>query len=167
MTNIILASLFLLLTSSIALSQDLFKDPNLTSEKMTKIPQGEKLTVLEEKWVVDPGEATIIDKTDQKSIPEAVRGKLTPGAKLKILEYTGEGYSKVEFEGKQFGVEIARSNKNCKKNPKLYWHECWVNVTKEPTYILWKKVKASDSKIGWIISEKLDANHSLHFPGSP
>lgn len=147
---------------------DLFKDPNVLSEKLGKITEKSKLTVLEEKWEVEPGEATIAGKPYLDSIPEAIRGQFIQGAKVKILEYTGEGYSQIELAGTRFSTKIARSNKRCKEKPELYWRECWVNITKEPHYLLWKKVKVNDlNKLGWIIAKKIEANSSIQFPVTP
>lgn len=107
----------------IGLSQDLFKDPNFASEKLAKIKKNFNLVSLEEKWAVDPGEATITGKPYLKSIPEADHSKFIQGAKIKIFEYTGKGYSQIELAGTRFRTKIARSKKRCNEKPDLYWSE--------------------------------------------
>lgn len=159
--------LFVGILQQIGLSQDLFKDPNFASEKVAKIKKSFNLTALEERWVVDPGEATITGKPYLKSIPEADKSKFIQGAKINIFEYIGEGYSQIELAGTRFSTKIARSKKRCKEKPDLYWRECWVSVNKEPYYLLWKKVKVDDlNRTGWINARKLEANSSIHFPGN-
>ena len=120
-----------------------YKDPNLDSEIVHKLTAGTMANVETGIINVVPGRATVIGK------PYKTASGIDPNKEILILDYIGEGYSRIYQGGTFYETKVARKKDQCSKEPN--WRYCWVEVLEEPVVKWWVKVKSE--KVGWVLME--------------
>jgi hypothetical protein len=124
----------------------IYKKPDKNSGQIGQIPRGEKLRAVTGDVYVIPGRAKVIDR------PHRSARNLNTEKEIFILDYVGEGYSRIFQDGIYAEVKIARTKNRCKENPN--WRYCWVEVIEEPVTYWWVFVESLDGKIkGWVLME--------------
>jgi hypothetical protein len=120
--------------------------PNKNSKVVTTLIAGSVITVETGVIYVTPGRAIVTGK------PYRTASSINPKEEVLLLDYIGEGYSRIYQGGIYYETKIAREKNQCKDNPN--WRYCWVEVIEEPIVKWWVKVK--DKKIeknGWVLME--------------
>lgn len=149
----------------------IYEKPDKTSSVVHVLQPGENVNVVTGNVHVVPGRAKIIGK------PHKSAKNLDPTKEVFILDYLGEGYSRVFQDGHFDSVKIARSMNECRD--KSNWRYCWVEVLLEPTSHWWVFVRTLDGKHeGWVLMEggalkatdtlskqRVPANTSMHLTG--
>ena len=102
----------------------------LSSQAMANVETGVLFVV--------PGKAKITGK------PYKTASALNPEKLVFILDYIGEGYSRVYQDGKLYNTKIARNKERCTEIPN--WRYCWVEILQEPIVNWWVKIKG----LGWL-----------------
>jgi hypothetical protein len=116
------------------------------SREIGQVKQGEKVRAVTGNVYVIPGRAKVTGK------PHRSASDLDPEKEIFILDYIGEGRSRVFQDGIYAIVKIARSKNQCKENPN--WRYCWVEVIEEPVSNWWVYIESLDGKIkGWVLME--------------
>lgn len=123
-----------------------YEKADQNSRKIGSLQHGEKVRALTGDVYVIPGRANIIDR-----LPNSANN-LDPKKEIFILDYVGEGYSRIFQDGVYAVVKIARTKNRCKEKPN--WRYCWVEVIKEPVTYWWVFVESLGGKIrGWVLME--------------
>jgi len=115
-----------------------YKEPNLNSNILGTLEVGTKANVETGISFITPGEAKITGE------PYKTAKDLNRNQNIYILNYIGEGYSRVYQDGRIITTKIARTKSECIQNPN--WRYCWVNLLSEPIDHWWVKIKSS----GWV-----------------
>lgn len=118
---------------------DVFFSPNKVSQIVSTLKKGSKAPVVTGIEYVTAGEARITGK------PYSHVESFDPKMPVYILNYLGEGHSRIFHNGEFTDTKIARSKSRCSKNPN--WRYCWVEVLLEPSVAWWVKVK----DLGWVL----------------
>ena len=129
-------------------STSVYTKPTLKSSLVTTLqPPGEIQAVTGEVHVI-PGRAKVIGE------PHKSAENLDPRKEILILDYVGEGRSRVFQNGKIETVKIARTKDECKKDqPNRNY--CWVEVLQEPESHWWVNVKGIGTKFeGWVLMDE-------------
>jgi len=122
----------------------IYKKPSIKSISVGIIKGGASVIAINGQVHVVPGIAEMTGK------PHKSARHLDKSKPILILDYIGEGYSRVMQNGKTFEVKIARTKERCKK--KSNWRYCWVTISKEPSSEWWVNVKSIDGLItGWVL----------------
>lgn len=141
-----------------------YKDPNSNSEIVHKLRANTTANVETGIIKVVPGRAKIVGK------PYKTASSVEPNKEILILDYIGEGYSRIYQGGTFYRTKVARKKGQCSKEPN--WRYCWVEVLEEPVVKWWVKVRSG--KIGWVLmeddvlkpidsfSQNLPYNYALH-----
>jgi beta-lactamase regulating signal transducer with metallopeptidase domain len=125
---------------------DVYKEPDTNSQVSGLLKHGEKIRALTGEVHVIPGRAIATGQP-----PSSVRD-LDPEKEIFILDYIGEGRSRVFQDGNFAEVKIARSKNQCMENPDLKY--CWVEILEEPIVNWWVSIESLDGKIkGWALME--------------
>jgi len=123
-----------------------YEKPDKKSREIGQVQLGEKVRALTGNIYVIPGRAKVTGR------PHRSASNLNPEEEIFILDYVGEGYSRVFQDGIYAEVKIARSKNRCKSNPN--WRYCWVEVIEEPFVNWWVFIKSLDGKTkGWVLME--------------
>lgn len=123
-----------------------YEKPNKKSREIGQVQHGEKVRALTGNIYVIPGRAKVTGR------PYRSASNLNPEKEIFILDYVGEGYSRVFQDGIYAEVKIARSKSRCKENPN--WRYCWVEVIEEPVSNWWVYIESLGGKIkGWVLME--------------
>lgn len=78
---------------------------------------------------------------------------LLTAEEILILDYVGEGYSRVYQAGQFAQVKIARAKDQCRNDPNPRY--CWVEVLLEPVCNWWAQIGARDGQIkGWLLVDE-------------
>jgi hypothetical protein len=120
-----------------------YKDPNSNSEIVVKLKAGTIANVETGIINVVPGRARVIGN------PHRTASGVAPNEEILILDYIGEGYSRIYQGGTFYQTKVARKKGQCSKEPN--WRYCWVEVLEEPVVKWWVKVRSE--KIGWVLME--------------
>ena len=125
---------------------EVYADPNLTSDVVTVLNTGEEVMAVTGDVYVVPGRAMIVGEPHRSAVD------LDRNKEILILDYVGEGYSRVFQNGRYSLVKIARSKAQCQENPS--WRYCWVEVLQDAVSQWWVFVKTLDGKYqGWVLME--------------
>jgi len=123
-----------------------YEKPDKKSLEIGQVKQGEKVRAVTGNVYVIPGRAKVTGK------PHSSASNLDPEKEIFILDYMGEGLSRVFQDGIYAEVKIARSKNRCKDDPN--WRYCWVEVIEEPISTWWVYIESLDGKIkGWVLME--------------
>jgi len=105
-----------------------------------------------------PGEIIAATTGDVHVIPGRARATGTPHSsaemldpekEIYILDYIGEGYSRVFQDGAFAEVKIARSKNQCDRDPNMRY--CWAEVLEEPVVNWWVSVESAKGGFkGWV-----------------
>ena len=121
-----------------------YTDPDKKAQMSGRLKPGEKIRALTGNVSVIPGRAKITGR------PHPSAASLNPEKELWILDYIGEGFSRVFQDGRYAEVQIPRSNASCRENPKF----CWVEILEEPIASWWVLIESLDGKFkGWVLME--------------
>ena len=120
--------------------------PDTKLIKVAELEPGETIYAETGNVHVMPGLARVTGK------PHKSAHDLDPDKEILILDYIGEGYSRVYQDGKFYTVKIARTEKECEDRQN--WRYCWVEIMREPVSYWWVFIKARNGKIaGWVLIE--------------
>jgi hypothetical protein len=123
-----------------------YEKPDKKSREVGHVLHGQKVRALTGNVYVIPGRAKVIGRPHRSAI------NLNPEKEIFILDYIGEGYSRVFQDGVYAEVKIARSKNRCKEDPN--WRYCWAEVIEDPVSSWWVFIESLDGKIkGWILME--------------
>jgi hypothetical protein len=81
--------------------------------------------------------------------PHSSAAALDSSQVIEILDYIGEGYSRVRQGQNMSQVKIARTRKECSTRPN--WRYCWVDVVREPVSSWWVQVQLPERHLGWVL----------------
>ena len=125
-----------------------YQAPSTSAKVLGTLKAGSTAEVATGEVHVVPGQARAI------STPHKSAASLKADAPIEILDYIGEGYSRVRQGETIAEVKIARTAKRCTENPN--WRYCWVEVLREPVSEWWVVLgPSSDYPGGWVrMSEK-------------
>jgi hypothetical protein len=117
--------------------------PDDTSPPIEMLVPGESITAKTGEIHMVPGIAKVVGP-----LPEHGKG-IEKNKPVEILDYIGEGYSRVRQGSNYFEVKIARSRKECPERTIRY---CWVELVREPTEgKWWVFVQAKSRELrGWV-----------------
>ncbi len=118
-----------------------YKGTSDNSEIVGKLVTGTKANIETGVSYIIPGEARITGE------PYKTAKKLDRNKLVFILNYIGEGYSRVYQNGNIIETKVARTKNQCTENPNRRY--CWVEVLQEPIEHWWVKVK----DLGWVSME--------------
>jgi hypothetical protein len=121
---------------------DVRTGPDSTSRVIAALRKGDSVEVVTGEVHVLPGLARVTGR------PHSSAADLDPDLPIEILDYIGEGYSRVRQGTRVSQVKIARTKARCRESPN--WRYCWVDVVREPVSVWWVTVRLSDSRIGWV-----------------
>lgn len=124
-----------------------FSGPASALDKLGVLEPGSRVTVLTGSLYVTPGEARIISE------PYGESRKLDRNLPVYILDYTGEGRTRIFQNGNFYITKIATTRDQCIE--KYDARRCWVDVIKEPESKWWVKIIYKNTN-GWVLVE--DAN---------
>jgi len=123
-----------------------YAEPDKSSSVVVVLHPGEQVEAVTGEVHVIPGRARVVGK------PHRSAKELDPSKEILILDYVGEGYSRVFQDGRFTSVKIARSKKRCRERPN--WRYCWVAVLQEPVSQWWVFVRTLDGNLeGWVSME--------------
>lgn len=118
--------------------------PDSASAVVRELKPGEEVEVLTGEVHVIPGRARVHIK------PHMSASDLDPAKEVLILDYLGEGYSRIYQDGRYFSVKIARTKTRCRERPN--WRYCWAEVIEEPISHWWVRVAGRAEKAaGWVL----------------
>lgn len=121
--------------------------PNLNSPIVATLEQGAHVDALTGEIHVSPGRARV------RRQPPKAGAVLDPNADILILDYVGEGYSRVYQTGQFAQVKIARTKERCRSDPNPRY--CWVEVLREPVCKWWARIEARDGQVkGWVLVDE-------------
>jgi hypothetical protein len=118
-----------------------YKEADVNSEILGTLLVGTKANIETGVSYIIPGKAKIIGE------PYKAAKKLDRNEFIFILNYLGEGYSRIYQNGEIVEAKVARTKGQCGENPN--WRYCWVDILEEPIDQWWVKVKDS----GWVPME--------------
>ena len=118
-----------------------YKKPNIESDIYSNLVPGTKANVETGILYVVPGKAKVIGE------PYRLPFEIKINETIYILDYIGEGYSRIFYNGIFDETKIARTKERCSRRPN--WRYCWVEVLEEPKVKWWVKVK----DLGWVFME--------------
>ncbi len=125
---------------------NVYEKPDLNSTLIVKISPNQKVHAVTGNVHVIPGRAKVIGE------PHSSASNLDREKEILILDYIGEGHSRVFQDGKFATIKIARTKERCKENPN--WRYCWVEVLQEPICDWWVFIKTKNGKTeGWVLME--------------
>jgi len=120
--------------------------PDSTSPSVGLIQPGEKLQAETGNVYVIPGIAKIIGK------PYGIAKDLDSNKNVLILDYIGEGFSRIYQDGNFYETKIARTKDECKEKSNSRY--CWVEILMEPISTWWVKVRINKDLMGWVIMSR-------------
>ena len=121
-----------------------YERPKSSSKVLGTLKAGSAVEVTTGEVHVVPGHARVI------STPHKSAADLDPSVQIEILDYVGEGYSRVRQGQTITAVKIARTKKRCVEDPN--WRYCWVQVLREPVTEWWVFLgPASAYPGGWVL----------------
>ncbi len=118
-----------------------YKETDVNSEILGTLLVGTKANIETGVSYIIPGKAKI------SGVPYKTAKKLDRNEFIFILNYLGEGYSRIYQNGEIIEAKVARTKGRCSENPN--WRYCWVDILEEPIDQWWVKVKDS----GWVPME--------------
>jgi hypothetical protein len=119
--------------------------PDLKSAVILELKPGDVATTSTGEVHVIPGLARMISGPYKDVVV------FDPIELVYILDYLGEGYSRIYHKGKYLETKIARTKTECQKDPN--WRRCWVEVLKEPVSDWWVLVQIRSGVEGWVLVE--------------
>ncbi len=121
----------------------IYEKPSATAQIVGTLKAGSTVQVTTGEVHVIPGRARAV------STPHKSAASLDPDAEIEILDYLGEGYSRVRQGRTVAHVKIARTKERCVDKPE--WRYCWAEVLREPITDWWVLLgsKSSHPK-GWV-----------------
>jgi hypothetical protein len=120
-----------------------YENPNSSSKVLGTLEAGSSVEVTTGEVHVVPGHARATSTP-----PDSAAG-LDPDAQIEILDYIGEGYSRVRQGQTVTAVKIARTKERCAEDPN--WRYCWVQVLREPVTEWWVFLGPSSAYPGgWV-----------------
>lgn len=123
-----------------------YERPSFTAPVLGLLTGGGNVEVTTGEVHVTPGRARIIGK------PHRSAASFDPNREIEILDYIGEGYSRVRQGDTTHNVKIARTKKRCAEQPN--WRYCWVEVLQEPLTRWWVRLSSnSEFPDGWVNME--------------
>ena len=129
-------------------STSVYAKPTLKSALVKTLQPPGKIQAVTGEVHVIPGRAKVISE------PHKSAENLDPSKEILILDYVGEGRSRVFQNGKIETVKIARTKNECKKE-EPNWRYCWVEVLQEPESHWWVNVKGIGTKFeGWVLMDE-------------
>ncbi|MCP3674721.1 MAG: hypothetical protein GY829_09690 [Gammaproteobacteria bacterium] len=120
----------------------IYSEQSIESEVLGKLEPATTVVTLTGNVHVVPGKAKIIGEPYHES-PD-----LDPNKVVLILDYVGEGRTRIFQDGKFHITKIATDNSQCKN--KSDWRRCWVKIIKKPSSTWWVKIKYKQS-FGWVL----------------
>ena len=116
--------------------------PDAGARVVAVLRRGTRVRVVTGEVHVIPGLARAIAK------PHSSAAGLDPAQPIEILDYVGEGYSRVRQGARVWQVKIARSKRRCEASPNRRY--CWAEVMREPVSTWWVRVELPGSRSGWV-----------------
>jgi hypothetical protein len=132
-------------TWSVKAETDVRSGPDTSAPIIARLSTGTQVRVLTGEVHVLPGLARVTGR------PHSSAAGLDPKQPIEILDYRGEGYSRVRQGQRLSEVKIARTKRECAASPN--WRYCWVDVIREPISTWWVQVQLPDSRLGWVLME--------------
>jgi len=120
-------------------------EPDAGAPVVARLSSGTRVRVVTGEVHVVPGLARAIAK------PHSSAAGLDPQRPIEILDYVGEGYSRVRQGGRVSQVKIARSKRRCVESPNRRY--CWAEVVREPVSSWWVRVALPGSRTGWVLMD--------------
>lgn len=120
----------------------IYAEQNIESKNIGLLKPKSIVTTITGNVHIIPGKAEITGKPYHES------QDLDPNKIILILDYVGEGRTRIFQNGKFYITKIATDNKLCKN--KSDWRRCWVNILKKPSSKWWVKIKFNQS-FGWVL----------------
>ncbi len=118
-----------------------YKETDVNSEILGVLLVGTETDIETGVSYITPGKAKISGE------PYKAAKKLNREEFIFILNYLGEGYSRIYQNGEIIETKVARTKGQCAENPN--WRYCWVDILEEPIDQWWVKVKG----LGWVPME--------------
>lgn len=118
-----------------------YKETSIESDVVNKLALGTKANIETGVLYVVAGKAKVTGK------PYKTASNVKPNEFVYILDYLGEGYSRIYQAGIFYETKVARTKERCTKQPN--WRYCWVDILEEPKIEWWVKVKG----MGWVLME--------------
>ena len=128
---------------------NVYLNPDKKSKTIGLLKPDRSITALTGNVHVYAGIAKIIGEPYMES------KKLKSDQLVYILDYVGEGFTRIYQNGDFFITVIATSKNECEKLfgwSVIDWRACWVEVIKEPESFWWVKIKFNNS-VGWVLIE--------------
>ncbi len=122
---------------------DVYGEPDTSSAVTGRIRFGDTVRARTGQVHVTPGRAFVTAR------PEHTPG-IAVGREITILEYLGEGRSRVFQDGTFYvGVTIARTKDRCAENPDRRY--CWAEILREPVERWWVEAESAGGiALGWV-----------------
>ena len=127
---------------SVVAVTDVRSQPDTTSTVIVTLQQSDSVEAVTGEVHVIPGLARVT------GTPHSSAANLSPDLPIEILDYIGEGFSRVRQGTQLSQVKIARTKQRCTQSPN--WRYCWVDVVREPVSVWWVQVRLPDSLLGWV-----------------
>lgn len=126
---------------------DVYSEPDTLSTRMAVLEPSTLVTTMGGETHLIPGEARIIARPYRTALD------LDPGELVYVLEYEGDGRSRIYQEGKFYVSKIARTNARCEVAGEPDPRYCWVEVLREPAIkARWLKVDLpGGAGTGWVL----------------
>ncbi len=118
-----------------------YKESNIESGVVNKLISGTEVSIETGVLYVIPGKAQVTGE------PYKTASAIKTNEVIYILDYIGEGYSRVYHDGTFYETKVARTKEQCSINHN--WRYCWVEVLEEPKVKWWVKVQG----VGWVLME--------------
>jgi hypothetical protein len=126
---------------------DVYSEPDDSSGIIAALNPDEEVQAVTGDVYVIPGKAVVTGK------PHKSAEGLHLSAEIFILDYIGEGYSRIYQNGRFMSVKIARTKKRCQHNPN--WRYCWVKIIEEPVSDWWVFIRSEKQNVeGWVLMKE-------------
>jgi len=123
---------------------DVYEAPNKNSKVVFTLSAGTNANIETGVLYVVPGKARVTGK------PYKSASTVNKDKDILILDYIGEGYSRIYQDGEFYETKIARTKDQCSKNSN--WRYCWVKIIEEPIVEWWVKANLVKGNIsGWVL----------------
>jgi len=122
---------------------DVRSSPDTSAPTIAHLAPGTQVQALTGEVHVTPGLARVTGR------PHSSAAELDSTRLIEILDYIGEGYSRVRQGQHLSQVKIARTKKEC--STRANWRYCWVDVVREPVSTWWVQVRLPDARLGWVL----------------
>jgi hypothetical protein len=135
------------ITWSVRNATDVYSEPSTQSTRKAVLEPSTSVRSMGGEMHLIPGEAKIVAKPYRTAVD------LNRRETVYILEYEGDGRSRIYQKGRFYTSKIARTKAECEGASEPDPRYCWVEVLREPTTKeLWLKVEIPDVQgVGWIL----------------